>query len=586
MPRVQYGHRYGLARAAMLADRPSCWLPGCRNEATEADHVPPFALHDHRDGTGCCELRPMCSTHARQQGGRLGRGAQLERLRHIGAPPAVPEPEGIGADDERWRVPWLADLLELPPEATWPRLMTVPHPRAVGSYGLDAEGWSAERNRSPWRWWQRLGARRILEHDDDGQLCWEGWLLTVSRQSGKTRLLRDLCGWRLERRDLLGIAGDNLVLSIARDVSIMREMMRPALAFAATSAEHTSRLANGTEEVGYCDGSRWLGRSERSGYGYSVGLATVDECWDIAPLVVDDMLVPTMVEMEQTQVGLTSTAHRRATPLFVGRRASAFAQLHDPLDCDLLCEWSAAPSADAHDRSAWRQASPHWTPKREREVARALGRAEAGETIDSTESDPMAAFDCQWLNRWPARRQQAGKGELLLDLDLWDSLQVHEPEVTGPYVIAVEDNLGHGAAIAAALRCTDERVEVGGWCCDDWAEAMSWVAQLAEYRPGSRLLVGAALLEHVPRGLGVARVERSGLTETRLGLVLLRELLAARRVIHDDTPELDAQLAACRVTPAPSGGLSLIPGPRSDLARSAVWALLAIERRRPAPQID
>ena len=549
--------------------------------------MPPLRLHEHREGTGCCVLRPMCGPHARQQGGRLGRGSQLNRLQPSAPPPAVIEPEPIAQGDERWRVPWLVDLLDtMPPTATWPRLMTAPHPRAVGSYGHDLENFSLFRNRQALRWWQRLAARRILEHDDDGQLVWEGWLLTVSRQSGKTRLLRDCCAWRLERRDLLAIEGDNLVLSIARDISVTREMMRPALAYAKTSDSHVPRLANGTEEIAYRDGSRWLGRSERSAYGYSVGLATLDECWDIAPTVVDDMLGPTMVEMTQTQIGLASTAHRRATPLFPGRRAAAFAQLADPLDGDLLLEWSAPAGADRTSPATWRMASPHWSPKREREVARALGRAEAGETIDSSEPDPMAAFDSQWLNRWPARPRNTGKGEPLLDLDDWDALAVSDVETEGAYVIACEDNLGHGAAIAAALRTTDGRIEVGGWCCADWTEAMGWVAQLAEYRPGSRLLVGAALLDQVPRGLGLARVDRSGLTETRLGLVLLRELVAQRRVVHDDTPELDAQLAACRVTPAPSGGLSLITGPRSDLARSAIWALVAIERRNPQPSIS
>ena len=32
-------------------------------------------------------------------------------------------------------VPWLAGLLPVPPDAAWPRLLSAPSPRAVGSHG-------------------------------------------------------------------------------------------------------------------------------------------------------------------------------------------------------------------------------------------------------------------------------------------------------------------------------------------------------------------------------------------------------------------------------------------------------------------
>src|SRR5262245_40318397 len=52
-------------------------------------------------------------------------------------PPAivVPEPErdGLEASDPAWRVPWLEELSRVPRNATWPRLMTIPHPRATDS---------------------------------------------------------------------------------------------------------------------------------------------------------------------------------------------------------------------------------------------------------------------------------------------------------------------------------------------------------------------------------------------------------------------------------------------------------------------
>lgn len=514
-----------------------------------------------------------------------------DRLRNARRTVEIHEPGGFGAGDEVWRVDWLDDLLEVPGEATWPRFMTVPHPAAVGSYGPRAEVWACAHNRKPWRWWQRLAARRILEHDVHGVLVWRTWLLTVARQSGKSRLLRDLCDWRLhDGVAVLGVEGDDVILSVSRDIAILREMMRPALLAwkrdELAGGPHKVGLVKGAEEIEATDlGTRWLGRSERSGYGLSVGLATVDECWDVLPATVDEMLIPTQAEMAQPQLGLTSTAHRNATALFPGRRAGCFEQLADPADGDLLLEWSPPAGADRADPATWRAASPHWSTQRERDVAKALQRAESGEVADASEPDPIAGFDTQWLNRWPARHAQRGKGTLLLELADWETAE-GTAELEGPYVIGAEDNLGHGAAIAAAVATLDGRVEIGGWCCTDWAEAMGWAARLAEYRPGSRLYVGATLLEQVPRGIGLARVERAGVTETRLGLPLLRQLLAAGRLLHDDTPDLDAQLAAARVVPAPSGGLTLVPGPRSDLARAAIWALYGLERRSPDPRIS
>ena len=37
--------------------------------------------------------------------------------------------------DPAWNTAWLADLVDPPAGCVWPRLMTAPHPAAVGSYG-------------------------------------------------------------------------------------------------------------------------------------------------------------------------------------------------------------------------------------------------------------------------------------------------------------------------------------------------------------------------------------------------------------------------------------------------------------------
>ena len=66
------------------------------------------------------------------------------------------------------------------------------------------------------------------------------------------------------------------------------------------------------------------------------------------PETVEEAVVPTMVEREQPQLWLVSTAHRMATPLMLGRRAAALAQL-EAGEGDLLIEWSAPREAELDD---------------------------------------------------------------------------------------------------------------------------------------------------------------------------------------------------------------------------------------------
>ena len=61
-------------------------------------------------------------------------------------PEPEPEREGLRPDDQRWDVPWLEELRQVPRDATWPRLMTVPHPRAVGSLGPEFVRWAEARD--------------------------------------------------------------------------------------------------------------------------------------------------------------------------------------------------------------------------------------------------------------------------------------------------------------------------------------------------------------------------------------------------------------------------------------------------------
>ena len=127
---------YKQARRKLLASHPPCAHhgPRCLGSATEADHQPPLSLHDHVPGTDCCVLVPSCGPCARDQGGQLGGSRILTPTKPQAAPEPAPVPLEAFEDVE-----WMEDLLDVPADATWLRLMTAVHPNAIGSLGIELE---------------------------------------------------------------------------------------------------------------------------------------------------------------------------------------------------------------------------------------------------------------------------------------------------------------------------------------------------------------------------------------------------------------------------------------------------------------
>jgi hypothetical protein len=565
MPRPEYSAPYQTERRELLAGPAGQFCFHCGEPATEADHQPPLALHRHTSGTGCCVLIASCGPCARRQGGAMAHLDEVEAL--------IVEPDGFPVDHSVWDVPWLDVLRDVPVNGTWPRLMTVPHPRAVGSLGAEVAVWAGERRGVPWRWWQRLLSTRLLEVDSDGRLVWETMILTLARQLGKTWWLHDICNWRFEASERFG--EPQTVLSTGKDVAIVTEMQRPARSAArAIGFPYQARDVNGQAGIERLDiGARWMVRSREGVYGNACHVASVDEAWKVPAAVVEDGILPTMVERDQSQLLLVSTAHRRATALMVGRRATALEQLGAPDDDSaLLVEWSAPRVLGRDDRDGWRMASPYWTPKRERWIKQRLAAARSGESDDVDEPDPMESFDAQWLNRWPAKRIALVKGDPLVEPRDWEAA-LCDIDGVGALVIGVEDHFGHGAAVAFCCQIPDGRFVVGGELYASRAEAYTVAGRAATSRPGSSLVVGASLASDAELlTIPVLSLSKAGLSETGASLANLRDLLGTGRVVHDGSPDLASQLFQARVTEG-RAGVSLIPRSRSDLLRAAVWAL-------------
>jgi hypothetical protein len=596
MPRrgSPYGSGYERDRAALLRRHPRCvW---CGRAASEADHWPPLALHpggarSHRHRSGCCRLLPACFDCQRRQGALVAaRKLALEQI-EIELEVEVPEPIGFDELDPVWDVDWLKDLRKVPDSAVWPRLMSAPHPRAVGSLGKEFERWVKRRTGRVLRWWQRLAARRILEVDAEGRLVWEAWLLSMARQLGKSWLLRELIMWRLHQGPRFG-GVPQLIVHTGMNLTVCRRVMEFEWRWAKTQVvevvgedgevylEHLyrAREVNSQELLELVeDGSQWVLLSKDATYGTTTNLGIVDEAWKVKASTVDDGLEPTLVEGEQPQLGLVSTAHRLATSLMLTRRAAALDELDAP-DVTLMIEWSPPRECEITDEAAWRMASPAWSERRERMIRGRVTKAlNGGKSEDPNEPDPIEAVRAQWLNIWPSKLVLDGRGELLFDVGVWDAAE-EDVEVDGPLVLAVEDWVGIGAAAAAAGVADDGRVVVGGWCFDRRVEAYGWARSYAERFPGSTLLLGASLRDDREHGDIPAEVLLRTTSDTRSALSLLRQLTVNGGLAHDGSGDIRSQVTQARVTPAAAGGLQLVNAGRLDLVRCVAWVVAEAHR--------
>src|SRR5262249_55388583 len=147
---------YLRAKAELAANVVLCWECGER-PATVPDHYPPLSAHVHVEGSGCCQYLPPCLRCSRAQGARQKAG----KFRPAEAPGAPLDPTGFPVEHPVWDVDWLERFRDVPDNASWPRLMTPPHPAAVGSLGAEFAEAAEGRLGMPLRWWPALAAARL-----------------------------------------------------------------------------------------------------------------------------------------------------------------------------------------------------------------------------------------------------------------------------------------------------------------------------------------------------------------------------------------------------------------------------------------
>jgi len=144
---------------------------------------------------------------------------------------------------------------------------------------------------------------------------------------------------------------------------------------------------------------------------------------------------------------------------------------------------------------------------------------------------------------------------------------------TGPLVVALEDWYGSGLGVVAAGLLDDGRVLVWGRLLARRSAGIQHATTLVANHPGSRLVVGSTLAADPDLGqVGAGEPVPATAGHIRSGLALIRELLAAGRLVHDGGPDLADQVTHARVRQGPVG-LVLGRG-RADLVRAACAALV------------
>ena len=358
-----------------------------------------------------------------------------------------------------------------------PRVMTPPHPLATGSYGPELLEWARPRfgmhpkRTDSHRYWQSLLMCAALQHDAAGNLLFRNVILGTARQCGKSWGLRELCMWRIEQARRFGEL--QTVVHAAAKLSQAEAIWKPAAMWAARQPKPSRRLsthpglwddagpqpgvfgpyevrrANGSAGLFLPDGSGWIPQAanDQLGVSQSVGLAVVDEAWDVPRWVVDSGLAPTQAEAASPQLWVISTAGRPRTgevsDLYQTYRARALAELSDP-HATLIMEWSASPDSDPGSTAAWRAASPHWDARREALLADEWVKAQAGPAA-------LSAFRLNWLNQWPDTTDDVR----WLPQTLTDAAEQPVGEPPSGAVAAVDVALSDRASHAVALAWTE-----------------------------------------------------------------------------------------------------------------------------------
>lgn len=219
-----------------------------------------------------------------------------------------------------------------------------------------------ENERAVVRELYRPSARRVKRPIPVGQLRFKTILFMVSRQNGKTHLIKSVLKWAMFRKRMPEI------MAAAQDfqnaAQLWREVRDEVEEHPSLSTKiHEPRNAHGSEELVTKAGSRYrpVGVSRNAGRGKTNNLLYADELREYKTKDGWNSLSSTTISPPNGLRVITSNAGDYRSVVLKPMRDNAVraaAAGDTELASTFIAEWSADPDADIDDREAWAQANP------------------------------------------------------------------------------------------------------------------------------------------------------------------------------------------------------------------------------------
>lgn len=422
-------------------------------------------------------------------------------------------------------------------------------------------------NPDPWQRWLLCRALELAATGD--WFRFRVILLLVSRQNGKTWLLKTIILWIMFTRP------GTTVLGVAQSTALAREVWAAALEtierLPHLEAELRSRrMVNGEQELKLSNGSRYLIRAANrtAGRGLSVDLLVMDELREQRDWDAWAALSATTSARPGSLTICASNAGDDQSVVLNSLRENALAGRTPSLG---LFEWSAPDGCELDDLDAILQANP----------STGYGRLTLEVLQAAIATDPPAAVRterlCQRVDAMDnaidaaAWRDSRDSAEIKADARLAAAFDISPDGAHATLVVA--ELLGDGrirVAVAKAWRDTrSARAELPGLL--DQIKPV----KLAYYPAGP----GAAFVPLLERRTGAEGLGGARVTQACQGLA---DLVSGRQVLHNGDALLDAQIAGVSRLVSGDGWRFQRKGTgHADAAYAAAGAVLLVQDLPP-----
>jgi hypothetical protein len=556
---------YAAARRELLRDKPPChW---CGNEATEADHLVPFA---EGGSDGIENLVPSCKPCNARRGAIQVNKATARRLDARKHATENQNQNLFLSENTRPRPPRFPLSTGNQPELALtgrdlPRLETIA-PEAAGSYGTAVGAWAKQHLDIDLFPWQLRTLEFQLMHDENGDLLHRTSLTSTARQQGKTICISALVGWWLT--EMPKIRGQKQsVLSTANRLDLAVGLFDSLVDILEERFGAKATRAYGRNQVVMPDGSKWIIRAAKPnvGHGTSNDLIVADEIWDMTPLAIDGGLLPSMRARRSPLFSAWSTAGTTDSISMLRMREQGLRAIDKGEATTFhMAEWSPSPDMDPLNPASWPWANP------------SLGRTVSMETIHAESQSPdRGQFLRASCNLWTA----SDKG--WISPGLWPTL-LHEGDIPEGGFCAIESSMDEARYYCVRVVPLENRrvLATVEFAVDSFAEVLDEVERLA-HNPMTKFLISPSIDIHWPLALEPRRVI-CGYAEIQKYTGAVRNMIYEKSLFHDGSAQLAEHVS--RAVAAKSQGTIALSSQRSsgpiELARCLVWAAAHAARPR------